>query len=71
MLAVLIDEPLLKSNIFVALVVCSLEESRNELDKRTIINLSEVTHKAVLYSDFLVCDSGSTNTNNLCLLIHF
>jgi hypothetical protein len=68
MLAVLIDEPLLKSNIFVALVVCSLEESRNELDKRTIINLSEVIPKELPDSDFLVFDNGSTDTSNLDLL---
>lgn len=70
MLEVLIDEPLLKSNILVALVVCSLEESRNELDKRTIINLSEVIQEELPDSDFLVFDNGSTDTSNLSLLMH-
>jgi len=54
--------------IIIALVVCSLEASRRELDKKTLLNLSELIQKELPNSDFLVFDNGSSDTSHLKLL---
>ena len=58
----------MKKEILVVLIVCSFEESRYELDRKTIINLSDLITKDLPNSDFLVFDNGSTNMGNLNLL---